>query len=145
MYLNNFRNLYKFVKKSNSNLAVFLFSLLLIIFVIVLTSALHVDQESRNYVFSSISQGLAAFFALGFTMTFIISEKIRRDSGAGWVKDIHLHVLPMFIPLMFLYAIGIVFPQLAMQNENEFFFDICVIIGAVCFIQKSHVFLFNSS
>lgn len=142
MCLYSLKNLYKFVKRRRSNLAVSLFSLSLIIFVTLLTLSFHADQESRNYVLSSISQGLAAFFALGFTMTFVVSEKIRRDSGASWVRNTHLHILPMFIPLMFLYAIGIVFPLLAMQSGSEFFFDICVIMGAVCFISTVPYLLF---
>lgn len=134
MLSDNFRNLYNFAKMNRLNCIATSFSLLLIVLVVILTLKLHVDEESRGYVLSSISQGLAAFFALGFTMTFFVSEKIQRDSGHSEVKKIHLHTLPMFIPLMFFYVVGIVLPLLAMQSKSECFFDICVIIGAACFI-----------
>lgn len=88
------------------------------------------DASTRNYILSAISQGLAAIFAFGTSLTFIFSQALQ-----GWEtgnKEKPLHILPFILPLLLIYAIGIVAPIIAMQTGGEMSLDLCVSWSSFC-------------
>ncbi len=116
--------------RPNVIFALFL-SILLVCIASLVTFSVDVQEAAtRNYILSSISQGLAAVFALIFTITLILSQTL----GALIPKEFRriFYISHGILLLMFLFAVGIVTPLLAMQSQSELLLDLCVILSSVC-------------
>lgn len=85
-------------------------------------------DDSWNYILSSVSQGLAAVFALVFTITLVVAQVSSKYS----IRIIRLIFSPWTVLLMFFYAAGIVAPLLVMQSQNEILLDLCIGLDAFC-------------
>ena len=110
-------------------IVVIFFSLLAVCFIVYLTFEKDIQiASSRNYILSSISQGLAAIFALVFTVTLVAIQILSKYSS----RATRVFLSKWTIALMFFYAIGIVGPLLAMQQEGELWLDICISWGGFC-------------
>jgi len=96
------------------------------------------DIISRYYVLSSISQGLAAVFALVFTITLVTAQILSKYS----VKTTRVVFSKWTIALMFVYAGGILGPLLVMQWQNELLFDISIIWATTCIFILIPYFLY---
>lgn len=119
-------------------------SVVLIIVVTLVTWNVHLrNVSSYNYILSSISQGLAAIFALIFTITLVLSQILGNDLQK--TKGKNLYVFPGTLLLMFLYALGIIIPLLAMQSESELFLDLCIILASICIFSLIPYFVYLGS
>lgn len=106
-------------------------SILLVLAASLATFSVDVQEAAtRNYILGSISQGLAAIFALIFTIALILSQILRTDVPEEIRRNIYIF-RGTFI-LMFLFAAGIITPLLVMQSQSELLLDLCVILSSVC-------------
>ena len=119
-------------------------SIVLTIIVALVTWNVHSkNMVSYNYILSSISQGLAAIFALIFTITLVLSQMLGSDLQK--TKGKNLYVFPGTLLLMFLYALGIIVPLLAMQSDSELFLDLCIILATICIFSLIPYFVYLGS
>lgn len=116
--------------RPNVILALFLSIMLVCITSLVAFSVDVQEAATRNYILSSISQGLAAVFALIFTITLILSQIL----GALIPERMRriFYISYGIILLMFLFAVGIITPLLVMQSQSELLLDLCIILSSVC-------------
>lgn len=84
--------------------------------------------NTRNYILSSISQGLATIFALVFTMTLVMAQISTKYSA----RTTHLILSRTTLFVMFLYVVGIILPLFAMRSQSETLLFLCIILAVVC-------------
>jgi hypothetical protein len=83
---------------------------------------------SRNYILSSISQGLAAIFALAFTVTLVMTQISSKYS----IRLIRLVLSKKTKLLIVCYAIGIIVPLIVMQFRSDVLLYLCIVWATVC-------------
>jgi hypothetical protein len=85
--------------------------------------------ENNRYVMSAISQGLAALFALVFTITLIVIQIAYRYRGV--LDEFFKDVFNIFF--IVLNGCGIVLPLVFLRtNANELLTDIAIVIASLC-------------
>jgi hypothetical protein len=86
------------------------------------------DPESMNYILSSISQGLAAIFALVFTIMLVTTQILSKYS----VRATSLIFSSWTVFMMFIFAGGIIGPLLVMKWQSEQLLDLCIMWAGAC-------------
>lgn len=94
--------------------------------------------SARNYILSSISQGLAAIFAIVFTITLVMAQISSRYSIR--ITNIVFSRTTLF--MMCLYAVGIIIPLLVMRSQSEKLLYLCIIWAVVCILLLIPYFLY---
>lgn len=122
-----------------SSLHVLLISVLGILVVFSLTSHYNVQNLSPlNFILSSISQGLAATFALVFTITLVVTQILTRYSIRS--ASVIFSLWTVFI--MFIFAVGIIVPLIAMKWQSEQLLDLCIMWAGACIFLLIPYFFF---
>ena len=122
-----------------SSLRILPISFLGLLVVFLLTSHYNVQNLSPlNYVLSSISQGLAAIFALVFTITLVATQILTKYS----IRSASVIFSLWTVLIMFIYAIGIVAPLIAMKLQSEQLLDFCIIWAGSCIFLLIPFFFF---
>ena len=89
-----------------------------------------VDCNSKNYILSSISQGLAALFGLVFTISLVIVQ-IAMKYSKNILKKISSKRI---ILLMGLFILGIILPLIGMKIKGNWSVDISIALAGTCSI-----------
>jgi hypothetical protein len=88
------------------------------------------DKNSINYILSSISQGLAALFALIFTISLVAAQMSVKYS-ARMIKGFFSWQIIIY---MILYILGITFPLIGMKVGEEWTVNISIGLAGTCVI-----------
>jgi hypothetical protein len=88
------------------------------------------DENSINYILSSISQGLAALFALIFTISLVAAQMSVKYS-ARMIKGFFSWYITLY---MILYFLGIIFPLIGMKIGEEWIVNVSIGLAGTCVI-----------
>jgi len=114
-----------------------IFILLIIIYWIISFAIGEIECNSKNYILSSISQGLAALFALIFTVSLIIAQISEKYSS----QALEYLYSKRFIFFAFLFTFGIFFPLIAMKLDSDLYVNFSIGIAGTCIILLIPFFL----